>query len=244
MSNSSNRPPHNLKATTKIGSQENINSHVEAVSPTSYQEGYIHGRASERSLENERQEIRDENTASRALLIGIGLTSLIGLTAGTLFFLNQNQQPESPAPIVVPQRNAPPSPTKETTIIERTTEIQQPPPVEQDRQTSQPNIQITVPTSEQKPTSTQPNTKPSALPEQSKNQSIPTNPTATQRNTAPQSTEVPSPTNPSSTINPTSSGQPENQSSTGTTTTTQPNTTNQSLPTQTQNQNQSSNSGQ
>src|SRR5919202_5009462 len=98
---------------TNLGNQSNLDTHVEKVSPASYQEGYIHGRASERSFENERQEIRDEKTASRGLVIGAALTALVGLTAGTLFFLNQNQAKESSTPVVVPPRTASPKPPKE-----------------------------------------------------------------------------------------------------------------------------------
>lgn len=246
MSNSHNNTHSNHNTTTKIGNPQNLNTHIEEVEPISYDEGYIHGRASEQSLANERQEVRDQKTASRGLLLGIVLTSLIGLTAGTLFFVNQNQQSDTSTPVIVPPRSASKSPTKETTIIERTTEIQPQPTVEQETQTSQPNVNITIPSSGQQSTSSQPNTSPSPLPTQSATQSLPTNSGVTQQNSIPKTAPVPSSIEQSTTTNPTSPSQPQNQSSAGTNPTVPPNTTTQTLPPPAPNQNQSSssNSGQ
>jgi len=265
MDNLKNRGTYH--SNTNLGNHSNLDTNVEKVSPTSYQEGYIQGRASERSIENERQEIRDEKTATRGLVIGAALTTLVGLTAGTLFFLNQNQANESSTPVVVPPRTASQQPAKETTIIERNTEIQQVPTVDQnpsvDTQDSQPDIQITVPSSGQQQAPTQQNTTPQTVPTQPQSQSSPTNPSATQPNTTSQTAPIAFPDTQPYLTNPGSSTQPQNQTSTGTSdttgtsgatsnsnpsgtsnssgtsTTAQPTTTNQASPTQTQSQNQS-----
>jgi hypothetical protein len=265
MDNLKNRGTYH--SNTNFGNHSNLDTNVEKVSPTSYQEGYIHGRASERSIENERQEIRDEKTATRGLVIGAALTTLVGLTAGTLFFLNQNQANESSTPVVVPPRTASQQPAKETTIIERNTEIQQVPTVDQnpsvDTQDSQPDIQITVPSSGQQQAPTQQKTTPQTVPAQPQSQSSPTNPSATQPNTTSQTAPIAYPETQPYLTNPGSSTQPQNQTSTGTSgttgtsgatstsgatgtsgnsdtsTTAQPTTTNQASPTQTQSQNQS-----
>jgi hypothetical protein len=265
MDNLKNRGTYH--SNTNLGNHSNLDTNVEKVSPTSYQEGYIQGRASERSIENERQEIRDEKTATRGLVIGAALTTLVGLTAGTLFFLNQNQANESSTPVVVPPRTASQQPAKETTIIERNTEIQQVPTVDQnpsvDTQDSQPDIQITVPSSGQQQAPTQQKTTPQTVPAQPQSQSSPTNPSATQPNTTSQTAPIAFPDTQPYLTNPGSSTQPQNQTSTGTSdttgtsgatstsnpsgtsnnsgtsTTAQPTTTNQASPTQTQSQNQS-----
>jgi len=265
MDNLKNRGTYH--SNTNLGNHSNLDTNVEKVSPTSYQEGYIHGRASERSIENERQEIRDEKTATRGLVIGAALTTLVGLTAGTLFFLNQNQANESSTPVVVPPRTASQQPAKETTIIERNTEIQQVPTVDQepsvDSQDSQPDIQITVPSSGQQQAPTQQKTTPQTVPTQPQSQSSPTNPSATQPNTTSQTAPIAFPDTQPYLTNPGSSTQPQNPTSTGTSdttgssgatsnsnpsgtsnssgtsTTAQPTTTNQASPTQTQSQNQS-----
>ncbi|MBD1942149.1 hypothetical protein H6F50_07220, partial [Coleofasciculus sp. FACHB-712] len=89
------------------------NGTVDPGKVTSYRDGYVHGRVSERRVNEEGQEIRDNNNAARGLLIGIALTSLLGLTLGALYFLNQrNQQVEeytAPAPVVVPVPSPSPS---------------------------------------------------------------------------------------------------------------------------------------
>lgn len=233
-------PKHNLNG------KGNLNTHIEKVSHTSYQEGYIHGHASERSFENEHQEIRDKKIATRSFLLGIGLTSLVGLTAGTLFFLNQNHQQESPTQVNVPSRSTSPSPAQKTTI-ETTTETQEPVTSEEDSETA---VEETDPSSEQQ----QPPTEQSTTPQ---NQTLPTNPSdtqqstntqtnpsAAQQNTTPQTTRVPSSgAQPYISTQP-SASQPQNQTSTetGTSTTAQPNTSNQTSSTETEEQDESDDS--
>jgi hypothetical protein len=93
----------------------------------SYQNGYVQGRVAERQAYEANLRVRDDNNASRGLLLGILLTSLLGLTAGALYFVNQQSQ----APIVpVPVPVEPEEPNTETNnteirerVIERTREL-------------------------------------------------------------------------------------------------------------------------
>lgn len=235
MDNLQNSTTNNSSDHLKTG--QNLNTNVKAPTHSavsSYRDGYVHGRASERSLEQQRQEDRDEKTAARGLLIGIALTSLVGLVVGSLFLLNQQQ--ESQTPVLLPTPSAPQEPIRETTIIERTQEVpvinQEPPTAPQD---TQPDIQITIPSPGQQQSPAQQNTTPEVAP-----------PTATQQNTAPQaSPTLPQNQSPSSTstTNQASPTESENQITTGTSTTTQPNTANQVSPGQSQSESQSGTSG-
>jgi len=100
---------------------------VEPGRATSYRDGYVHGRVSERRQQDEVLEVRDNNNAARGLLIGISLASLLGLGLAALFFWNQRPE-EAPTQIIVPQAVSPsPSPQpaqtqNRTTVIERQVE--------------------------------------------------------------------------------------------------------------------------
>ncbi|HEY9834810.1 MAG TPA: hypothetical protein V6D26_29930 [Stenomitos sp.] len=240
MNNQHNHTPN--QSSTHLQNGRNLNTHVETVNSdaVSYEEGYVHGRASERSLENQEQQVRREHSATRGLLLGMALTSLVGLVIGVIFYLNQREESSTPTPVLVPARPAPQQPNRETTIIERTTEkIQPSTPISPEPRTtpqqSQPNIRIIVPNSGQQSAPSPQNTTPPIAPTQS--QSQPTSPN-TSRGTS--TTTPPNTTNPDS---PTSSQQ---QIPTVTTPTEQPDTTNQTSSESTQNQTQpdSSNSEQ
>ncbi|MBD1865802.1 hypothetical protein H6F95_00520 [Cyanobacteria bacterium FACHB-471] len=95
-------------------------------SPASYQNGYTQGRVVERQAYEENLRVRDDNSASRGLLLGILLTSLLGLTVGALYFVNQQSQtPVVPVPVPVePQEETETNNTEvRERIIERTREI-------------------------------------------------------------------------------------------------------------------------
>lgn len=263
MDNLQNR--RNNNPTPDLESDRNLNTNVKKVppSPAAYTEGYVHGRASERSLERQHQEIRASNAASRGLLLGIALTSLVGLVAGSLFFLNQKEEP--PIPEVVPSPVTSQQPVRETTIIERTTENTQQLPADNQQspaatQEIQPDIRVNTPSSgqQQAPTQlnipTQPNIRSQeSVPTQPQNSTSPANPSATQQNTTPQAAPAPSPNQPSNTTSTTSQPdttnnqivptQPQNEAPTDTSTRIQLNTANQASPAQTQNQTQPANSG-
>jgi hypothetical protein len=110
-------------------------------SHNSYQNGYVQGRVAERRAYEESLRTRDNNNASGGLLLGILLTSLLGLTVGALFFINQQSQ----APVVpVPIPAEPETPNTETNnteirerVIERTRELV-PVPQPQDSAPQQP----------------------------------------------------------------------------------------------------------
>lgn len=235
-----------------LENERNLDSHVKTVAPssTSYPEGYIHGRASERSLENQHKEVRSEKIAARGLLLGIALTSLVGLTIGALFLLNQRDETVPQTPLVVPSPHASQTPARETTVIERTTETtqdlapttQEPPAVSQD---VQPDIRITIPSPRQQQAPAQPNTRAETAPAPSQNQTAPTNSSAVEQNATPQTSPAPlqnqiingtGSTAQPNTNGSASSARPQNQTSPGTSTRIQPDTTNSTLPGQTQNQ--------
>jgi hypothetical protein len=99
MNNQHNHTPKN--SNTNIQNGRHLNTPVETVNPdaVSFEEGYLHGRASERSLESQEQEVRSEHSAARGLLLGMALTSLVGLTVGAIFYLNQREESPTPTPV-------------------------------------------------------------------------------------------------------------------------------------------------
>lgn len=142
----------------------NGNTHVSKTSetvnntpPNAYQDGYAQGRVSENHYQQEVLTERDNENASRGLLLGILLTSLAALTAGALWFLNQKQEvePVTQTDIVVPAPSTKPSPVqskapeKQTTVIEKTKEVPLPVVIPQapapQAPASAPDINITLP---------------------------------------------------------------------------------------------------
>ncbi|MBD2313872.1 hypothetical protein H6G20_19570 [Desertifilum sp. FACHB-1129] len=110
-----------------------------------YRDGYVHGKTTEQRVEAVRRAERDES-ASRGLLIGLALASLVGIIAGTLYYLNREPDTvaPSPAPVVLPQGNT--EPNRETTIIERTREVVVPPANNgTTNQAPAPNVNVNVP---------------------------------------------------------------------------------------------------
>lgn len=122
-----------------------------------YKDGFVNGQVSERYQEDALAS-RDNENAGRGLLIGILLASLAALTAGAVWFANQNNDVAPVTPVVVPVPNrAEPSPVPETktetTVIEKTRDVlvpvpqQQtsPVPPQQPSTTPEQNVNITVP---------------------------------------------------------------------------------------------------
>jgi hypothetical protein len=120
----------------ELGNQDLVNSNPSVgngsrtVSNGSYQNGYVQGRVAERRTYEENLRVRDDNSASRGLLLGILLTSLLGLTVGALYFANQQSQtPVVPVPVPAePQADTETDTETNNTevrerIIERTREI-------------------------------------------------------------------------------------------------------------------------
>ena len=127
--------------------------------PNSYQKGYVQGRNTEHSNQQADLSERDNNNARNGLVLGIIVTSLLGLVIGGVwYFSQQNSAPvNNIVPVVVPvpsKSSSTPSasPQPRTTIIEKTREIPVvvPVPAPQQQVTPsspprQPNINITVP---------------------------------------------------------------------------------------------------
>ncbi|ACC78952.1 hypothetical protein [Nostoc punctiforme] len=140
--------------------------------PNSYTNGYVQGRNTERSYQQADLAERDNENASRGLLLGIIVTSLVGLIVGGVWYFNQrnNAAVDTTVPVLVPvpSNNSPTpsaSPQPQTKIIERIREVPVPVPVPQQQVTPQsaprqPDINITIPpqqsAAEKAPSVTQP----------------------------------------------------------------------------------------
>lgn len=128
--------------------------------PSSYGNGYVSGRESERRYQQANLAERDNANTANGLLLGVILASLATLGAAAFWYFNQRSNPavDNTVPVVVPvpvPNSASPSPAasqsppSRTTIIEKTREVPVVIPQPQAPATSaptQPNINITVPT--------------------------------------------------------------------------------------------------
>lgn len=211
MSNSNEHKSYSREVHQESSKDVNGNTHTNVTrtnetvnnvsNPDSYRDGYVHGRVSENRYQEEVLVERDNENASRGLLIGILLTSLAALTAGTIWFLNQrNEAPVPVAPtIVVPNTKPDPKPSPEqqapesnTTIIERTREVPVPVPVPQQQAPApqpsvpapQQDINITVPSSPSQPPAAQEAPSTQAAPTQPQSQGSSTGAEETQSNTS------------------------------------------------------------
>lgn len=132
--NTSN-PPANVTGTNEINPNRVVNPQ-----PTTYEHGYLHGRVAEERRNADLQEVRDNDNAARGLLLGILLTSLIGIPLAALFYLTQRDQ--TPAPInrtiVVPSPAPSQSPQVQERIIERDRVVPIP-------QAPAPRVDVTIP---------------------------------------------------------------------------------------------------
>ena len=149
-SNQPNNSGTELRNTTTPGTPGEIHK-VQPSKQSAYHDGYVHGSVSQSNRDAVGQEVRDNDNAARGLLLGIILTSLVGLTAGGLYFLNQrtNQPVPTSTPIRVPAAPAAsPSPAAttrtDTTIIEREVPVSSPEPTIIERTVPVP---VPVPTS-------------------------------------------------------------------------------------------------
>ncbi|AFY42400.1 hypothetical protein [Nostoc sp. PCC 7107] len=163
MTNSGDRETHNNETrqesytdnygnthTNLTRTSETVNNNPNNVN--SYRNGYANGREIERNYQQANLAARDNDNASRGLLLGILLTSLAGLIVGAFWYFNQPRETvvNETRPIVnpSPNNNLPTPQPQQTTIIERTREVpvvvpqQQVPSV---NVPSPPDINITVP---------------------------------------------------------------------------------------------------
>lgn len=148
---------------------ETVNTSKAAPQRESYRDGYFHGRVAERSNQEEALTARDNDNAARGLLLGILLTGVVALTAGTIWFFNQqNQEPNSVTqPVVVPVPSNKPD-TESSSTVNQTSEKQT--IIEKIKE-----VPIPVPVPQQEPPTTTPQqntdaTTPSPAPEQSEAQ--------------------------------------------------------------------------
>lgn len=142
MSNLQNRNPNNRQVPpNNDGTDPNQN--------VAYRDGYLHGRVSERRIQEESQQIRDNDNSARGLLIGIALASLVGLTIGAIFLFSRRQETPAPAPVIAPvvTPEVTQTPQPEKTIIQRETRVEQVPvaPSPTATITPLPRVNITVP---------------------------------------------------------------------------------------------------
>ncbi|MCC5607913.1 hypothetical protein LC612_14230 [Nostoc sp. CHAB 5834] len=84
-----------------------------AANPNSYTNGYVQGRNTERNYQQADLAERDNNNASRGLLLGIIITSLLGLVVGGVWYFNQqnNAAVDNIVPIAVPVPSSSPTPS-------------------------------------------------------------------------------------------------------------------------------------
>ncbi len=87
----SDNPRTNVTETT-----EAVNSSALDHSSESYPEGYVHGQVIEQHYQEDVLAERDNNNAARGLLLGILLTSLVALTVGAIWLLNQRATSHPP----------------------------------------------------------------------------------------------------------------------------------------------------
>ena len=160
--------------------------------PNSYSNGYVQGRNTERSHQQADLAQRDENNVSGGLLLGIIVTSLLGLVIGGVWYFNQQNNAAVnntvPVAVPVPSKSSPTpsaSPQTKTTIIERTREVPVPVAVPVPQQQvippsapRQPDINITIPpqqpAAEKAPSVTQPTSKATQSPATSPTTNTPT----------------------------------------------------------------------
>ncbi|QLE55935.1 hypothetical protein [Nostoc sp. TCL26-01] len=158
MTNSNGQENYNQEVKKESYVDANGNTHTRLTQNTetpsnSYQKGYVNGRNHEYSYQRANLAERDNENAANGLILGILLTSLVGLIAGAFWYFNQNNAPvDSTAPVETPlPASATPSISpqpQQTTIIERTREVpvvipqQQVPPT---TVPSPPQINVTVP---------------------------------------------------------------------------------------------------
>ncbi|AUT01812.1 hypothetical protein CLI64_16260 [Nostoc sp. CENA543] len=174
----------------------NTHTHVTRSTSTnnnSYQSGYVHGRNTERRYQQADLAGRDNENTANGLLLGVLLTSLIGLTVGAFWYFNQqNATVDNNAPVETPVPNASAtSQPQQTTIIERTREV----PVERTREVpvfipqpssapATPQINVTIPPQESR-TQTSPNIAPSNPPRVNNGSNTSTQTPATNSTTSP-----------------------------------------------------------
>jgi hypothetical protein len=126
MSNPNSGSNYNREVRQETYRDANGNTHTDVTRTTetdnSYQHGYVHGKAAERSLQENTSAIRDNENASRGLLLGILLTTVVAFAAGTIWYLNQSPQASTTQPVLVPVPSD--RPDTESSTVDRSSEKQ------------------------------------------------------------------------------------------------------------------------
>lgn len=80
----------------KTKTPENRNNGRGKLNKLAYRDGYIHGQVDEHEIQKKNRIIRDNNSAAKGLLIGIGITAILGMLGAAIFLVthaNQNTTP-------------------------------------------------------------------------------------------------------------------------------------------------------
>ena len=161
-----------------------------------YRDGYTHGRITE-------AEASDRSNASRGLLLGLILTSVLGIAGGLLYYLSQKNNEPTTVPVTVPvpspTATLSPTPTPERTIIERETTIQTSPtfvPIPQPPVTTSPTPDPTIniqpsPTASPSPLNVNPEVNITIPPSPAPTLEAPSGQTAPSPTTSPDTNAVP-----------------------------------------------------
>ncbi|MBE9118469.1 hypothetical protein IQ249_21495 [Lusitaniella coriacea LEGE 07157] len=192
---------------------ETVNARPATNEEVAYRDGYTSGQIAEDRLrkqeelaQQENQRVRDNENASRGLLLGLLLAALIAIVGGLAFLFTESQRSEPTVPTAVPvpvekeeDENAEqPTPENNTTIIERTIEkTKEVVPAPQQQPSPAPDVEVNTPAPEVEVNVPQPSAPereaPSRSPEQPQSpqtETAPDNQPASQgrESTTPQST--------------------------------------------------------
>ncbi|MBD2498412.1 hypothetical protein [Nostoc sp. FACHB-280] len=222
MTNSGDRETYNSETKQQSYTDNYGNTHTNVTrtsesvnnNASSYRNGYANGREIERNYQQANLAARDNDNASRGLLLGILLTSLAGLIVGAFWYFNQPRETvvNETQPVVTPSPNsglASPQP-QQTTIIERTREVPVVVPQQQVPQVNipaQPDINITVPS--QQPSNSETQTTPR---QDSTNKSVDGGQTNTSKTVVPQTSDQPNSTSNTNSSTTDNIGSDKNQS--------------------------------
>lgn len=80
---------------------------------TAYNNGYVEGNLANEQRDDT-QESRTDKNISKGLLIGVIVTCVAGLTAGTIYFLTKQNNPETAPVVIMPTSQTDPKPTQPT----------------------------------------------------------------------------------------------------------------------------------
>ncbi len=71
---------------------ENINNGKSRLNKLAYRDGYLHGRVEEHEVQEKNRIIRENSSAAKGLLIGIGITAIAGILGAAIFLVTHAYQ--------------------------------------------------------------------------------------------------------------------------------------------------------